>query len=195
MFMKKENPYSFFIFHFEQLYFFPYECPGPWYMLTQTRAFIRGKVKLLRSIWLDIFIERKPIFSEECNLMVNIGIGNIQIHINSCIPQITHAFNLKFYDELHLHDQDHDDRSLYQDHIKNDNRSTIMLALLIRGVPKFPVYWVCFHPFISINTSDQGVSVNSLVYYLPSPSPGSLVRQFRPATTKEIIDSVLTDTT
>ena len=27
MFMKKENPYSFFIFHFDQLYFFPYECP------------------------------------------------------------------------------------------------------------------------------------------------------------------------
>ena len=26
MFMEKENPHSF--FHFELLYFFPYECPG-----------------------------------------------------------------------------------------------------------------------------------------------------------------------
>ena len=28
MFMEKENPCSFFIFHLEQLSFFPYECPG-----------------------------------------------------------------------------------------------------------------------------------------------------------------------
>ena len=28
MFMEKENPHSFFVFHLKQLSFFPYECPG-----------------------------------------------------------------------------------------------------------------------------------------------------------------------
>ena len=28
MFMEKENPCSFFVFHLEQLSFSPYECPG-----------------------------------------------------------------------------------------------------------------------------------------------------------------------
>ena len=47
-------------------------------------------------------------------------------------------------------------------HIKSDNKSTVMTALLMTGVPTFPLSWVCFHPFISINTYDQSSSNNNL---------------------------------
>ena len=41
-FMYKKTQVVFFVFHFLQIYFFPYECPG---LSTESRAFIREEVK------------------------------------------------------------------------------------------------------------------------------------------------------
>ena len=83
LFMEKENPRSFFVFHLEQLSFPPYECPGlcqhrpgdsygktqkcsKWKTEKATWVFFFYKYGKFCSVLPNKKVVLKPLFSEEC---------------------------------------------------------------------------------------------------------------------------------